>query len=304
MAKLLKPFVFLHDITIKKEKSMIIDFHTHIFPEKIAGRVAEKLQWEAGTAAVILPTAECLLASMQEAGVDLSVILPVVTAPRQTETINTTALLTNEQYRSLGLHSFGGIHPDDDNYRKTLRWIASHDLKGIKLHPVYQGVPFDDIRTKRIISYAEELGLIIQVHAGPDIGVPGDQASAIRLLNVIEELKPSKLVLAHMGCWSQYDLVLELLAGQKCYLDTAFALRRPYRQIPKGPDISGLPDLCSDEQFVRIMKKHGAHRILFATDSPWSSQSEQVALIRSLPITEEEKTAILGANAYGLLNGV
>ena len=39
-------------------------------------------------------------------------------------------------------------------------------MKGIKLHPDYQDTYFNDIRYKRIISYATELGLIISVHAG------------------------------------------------------------------------------------------------------------------------------------------
>lgn len=279
---------------------MIIDFHTHTFPDKIAAQVIAKLERDAGTKAHISATKDALLASMREAGVALSVILPVVTAPRQTETINAAAVQTNEQYGERGLLSFGGIHPDDGNYIETLQWIAAHGLKGIKLHPVYQKVDFDDMRTMRIVDKASELGLIVSVHSGIDIGVEGDEAAPERMLRVIREVKPEKLVLAHFGAWNQFDEVEELLAGQDVYFDTAFAVGRPYLPLEEGGG-TALPDLCSAEQFVRIMRKHGSDKILFATDSPWSSQKREIQVIRSLPITQEEQRRILGENAKRLL---
>ena len=61
-----------------------------------------------------------------------------------------------------------------------------------------------------------------------------------------------------------------------------------------------MPD-DDDEQFLRIVRDHGADRILFGSDSPWSKADEDIASIRALPLGEEEKTAILGGNAARLL---
>ena len=55
--------------------------------------------------------------------------------------------------------------------------------------------------------------------------------------------------------------------------------------------------------FLKILKKHGADKILFATDSPWSNAAIGIEYIRNLPIGEEEKKQILGENAMSLLKG-
>lgn len=54
--------------------------------------------------------------------------------------------------------SFGGIHPESENYKQELQEIKSLGMKGIKLHPDYQEMYFNDIRYKRLVSYASELG--------------------------------------------------------------------------------------------------------------------------------------------------
>ena len=66
----------------------MIDFHTHMFPEKIAAKtlafLAERCQTEPATNGM----ADGLLASTEEAGLDCSVVLPVVTKPSQFDSIN------------------------------------------------------------------------------------------------------------------------------------------------------------------------------------------------------------------------
>jgi predicted TIM-barrel fold metal-dependent hydrolase len=58
----------------------------------------------------------------------------------------------------------------------------------------------------------------------------------------------------------------------------------------------------SNEQFVRIVKKHGADKVLFASDAPWSNARTEIEHLRNLPLLESEKENILGANAKRLLN--
>ena len=85
---------------------MIIDFHTHIFPEKIASKTISVLEQKAGISAFTDGTLEGLKRSMQESGVDWSVVLPVVTKPSQFQTVNTYAAEINGKN---GIFSFGGI---------------------------------------------------------------------------------------------------------------------------------------------------------------------------------------------------
>jgi predicted TIM-barrel fold metal-dependent hydrolase len=56
------------------------------------------------------------------------------------------------------------------------------------------------------------------------------------------------------------------------------------------------------EQFLRIVKAHGADKILFGSDSPWSKAGEEIAALQSLPLSEEEKAKILYKNAEKLLS--
>ena len=70
---------------------MIIDFHTHIFPEKIASSAIAELEQKSGLVAATKGNVEDLLNSMDNAGVHLSVIVPVVTSPKQFETVNSFA---------------------------------------------------------------------------------------------------------------------------------------------------------------------------------------------------------------------
>ena len=97
----------------------MIDFHTHIFPEKIAKAtlafLAEKCQEEPSTNGM----ADGLLASTEDAGLECSVILPVVTKPSQFQSINRFA----SNFREGKLISFGGIHPDSADYKAELREI-------------------------------------------------------------------------------------------------------------------------------------------------------------------------------------
>mgnify|MGYP003289644417 FL=1 len=263
----------------------MIDFHTHIFPDKIAARSIESLSKVSGVKAATDGTLNGLLASMDRSGVDLSVIMPVVTKPTQFESVNTFAAKVNEQYTGR-LLSFGGIHPDSEDYKSELNRIKELGLPGIKLHPDYQGVMIDDVRYMNIIEYADALGMIIMVHAGIDIGLPEPvHCPPDKARKVLDTLKPKKLVLAHMGGWKQWDEVYEYLAGEQVYLDTAFCF-----------------DYMEQDMFLKLCEKHGTDKILFATDSPWSDARRDLDVIKSLTFTDEAKAAIFSGNAKKLLN--
>lgn len=265
---------------------MIIDFHTHIFPDKIAEKTIEYLSAKSGIKNNTDGTAEGLYKSMQAGGIDLSVVLPVATKPSQFASINRFACELNEKYDG-SLFSFGGIHPYSDDMKNELKLIKSWGLKGIKLHPDYQGVFIDDEKCKSLIYEASALGLIITVHAGRDIGFPEpvhcppDKMSAL-----IREIKPEKLVLAHLGGWDQWDEVEQLICGSDVWLDMAFCL-----------------EYIKKEQLEAILKKHGYKRILFATDSPWSPQDGYLKQMTEFLPDGQVRDAVLGGNARRLLYG-
>ena len=281
---------------------MVIDFHTHTFPDAIAASTLKKLSGVSHSAPFTDGTGAGLAASMAEAGVDLSVVLPVATSPRQVRHINEAAALANRRTAETGLFSFGCIHPDCENWREELDRIAALGLKGVKLHPVYQGVDLDDPRYLRILTRAGELGLVAVTHAGVDIGYP-DAANCLPrvLLRAVRQAGPVKLVAAHMGGWKRWEEALELLADTSVYLDTSFSTGF-IAPLDDGYYTPEQLRLLDGEGFVRMVRGFGAERILFGTDSPWSGQRESVEWLRALPLAEGEKAAILGGNARRLLD--
>ncbi len=267
---------------------MVIDFHTHIFPDKIAERAITKLETNANIKAFLNGTKARLYESMLEEGVDISVLLPVVTDPKQTESINRFALEITEEYadeKTGRFISFGGVHPKSPTLKEDLKWIKEHGLLGIKLHPDYQDTYFNDRDYERAVDYASELGLITVVHAGVDLAFPEDVHCTPQMAaKVIETVRPEKLVLAHTGGYLMWDEVEEWIVGKDVYMDISYSLHR-----------------ISREQFVRIVRNHGVERMLFGTDSPWGGQSQVQELLEKMPLTPEEKESILWKNGAKLL---
>lgn len=266
---------------------MIIDMHTHIWPEVIAGPTVKKLEKVGQINAYTDGTIEGLQASMKKAGVDISVVLPVVTRPEQFDSVTAFAEIVNQKE---DLISFGGIHPKDKAYKAHLKTIKDKGLPGIKLHPDYQGTFFDAPEYIAIIDYALELNLTVSVHAGLDIGLPNPiHCTPERILRVYRELKlednvDNKLILAHTGgydCWQQ---VKELLCGKKLYMDISYSL--PF---------------IEEELMLDIIKHHGSNRMMFGTDSPWGDQAESIARVMDLKISDRERENIFSNTAKKLL---
>ena len=284
------------------EKSRVIDFHTHTFPEAIAARAVMQLSAASHTKAFTDGTEAGLRESMRAAGIGISVILPVATSPKQVVKINDASMRINERAGETGLVSFCCMHPDFEDWHRELGRIRAAGIRGIKLHPVYQGVDFDDPRYLRILGWAAELGLCVLIHAGLDVGFPGVvHASPGMIVHTLKEVGPVTLILAHMGGWRCWDEVLDLLPGSSAYIDTSFSLGT---MTPNGDGYYQSEDglcLLDEERFVTLVRAFGAERVLFGTDSPWASQSETLALARALPLTAEEAEFFFYKNAARLL---
>jgi len=280
---------------------MIIDFHTHTFPDKLAPSVIPTLAQTAHIQPHTDGTASGLSLSTKDSHVDYSVVLPVATSPRQVSGINRSALKTNETTISTGLLSFGAIHPDTEQWSEEMERLASQGFKGIKLHPVYQRVDIDDIRNLRILDKAAELGLIVVTHSGIDIGYPGlDHCTPSQIRRAVDQVPEVTLVCAHMGGWKMWDEAIAFLAETNVYLDTSFSLGF-MEDTEDGYYSPEYRTLLDDAYFLRYVEAFGIHRILFGTDSPWDSQSKSISRILNLPLSQKEKDAILGENARKLL---
>ena len=283
----------------------VVDFHTHTFPDAIAARAVSQLSGASHTLAFTDGTQAALIASMRRAGIHRSVILPVATHPRQVVKVNDAALRTNEDTARTGLVSFACMHPDFEGWYDELKRVRDAGIRGIKLHPPYQGVDFDDPRTLRILGRAAELELCVVVHAGLDVGLPeAVRATPKMILRACREVGPMRLILAHMGGWRCWDEVEDLLPPTGVYLDTSFTLGR---MTPNGDGYYQRDEelqLMTGERFTRLIRAFGPERVLFGTDSPWADQRQALEEFRKLPLAPDEQRMILSGNAQKMLGVV
>ena len=158
-------------------------------------------------------------------------------------------------------------------------------FKGVKIHPDYQNTYIDDKRNLEIIEGARELGMLVSVHAGLDLGFPEcTHCTPTRAKNMLRLTGADNVILAHMGGFEMWEEVADLLVGESVYFDTGVVAR----YMDKG-------------LATRIIKAHGADKVLFATDSPWASYSDSYNFVDSLPLMAKEKEQIFGENAAKLL---
>jgi len=279
---------------------MIIDFHTHVFPEKIAQKALKALSDSSRTIPYTDGTVAGRKESMKEAGIDYCVNLAVATKPSQVESINTVAINGLDKEKESGIIEFGSMHPDYENYKKELKRIAEAGVKGIKIHPAFCEFDIIDTRFLNIIYEASANNLVILTHAGWDIGFEAANYIPVSsLIRIADTIGPKKMVLAHMGGWNDWETVEKYLAGSDYYFDTSFSIGR----INKRADLRDpmRTENMKDEDFIRLCRKHGTDKILFGTDSPWSNQTEYVKFIEKSDFTKEEKEKIYYINAKKIL---
>ena len=233
---------------------MIIDFHAHTFPDKIAAAAVSKLEQKAHARSHSDGTREGLLRCMQSAGIDHAVVLPVATNPLKCASMNDTSHALDGVD---GLTYFAAIHPDAPDWHEELGRAKSLGFKGVKIHPVYQDVAIDDPRFVRILARCGELGLMLVMHGGADIGFPGvEKCSPAMLRRALDQAGPVTLVAAHMGGWRNWQEVPESLLDTHVYLDTAYTLG----QIAPIDDHYAPEELpvLADERFCELVHILGA----------------------------------------------
>lgn len=264
---------------------MVIDFHTHCFPDALAPRAMASLA-DNSAAFGFVPhtdgTATSAEAALLAAGIDHGVVCNIATNARQQSKVNDFAIATGAR-RGI-LTALGSVHPESDCIEVELDRLAAAGIRGIKLHPDFVGIDLDDARFAPILTGAAERGLFVITHAGLDpISPDRVHASPAMLRRVLDNHPSLTLIAAHVGGMRMCREVLEQLVGTRIYLDTSMA--QLMAAEGRGEDVSA------------ILRGHDPARILFASDLPWASPRENLQYCRSLGLPER----IFGENAAALL---
>ncbi|RPI75522.1 MAG: amidohydrolase [Desulfobacteraceae bacterium] len=263
---------------------MIIDSHTHIYPDAKAARTVQSVRDRSGIQSYSDGTKNGLLDSMNQAGVDISLISNIATRPKQVKSINQWL----QAQGSSKIRPLAAWHPDLASSPEMLALLKQSGFIGFKFHPDYQNFFVDDCKMFPLYETIAALGMPVLFHAGVDLGLPEPvHCTPQGLRNVLEAFPKLRIIAAHMGGDQMWPETEKLLFGRDLYMDTSFVLRK----MP-------LPLI------ERFFKKHPIERFLFGSDTPWGGQKEDVEYILALPfLNTREKEMVLGQNAaqlYGI----
>jgi hypothetical protein len=261
-----------------------IDFHTHIFPEKIAEEALRRLAEHSGEYKPRTDgTARGLVESMQEAGIRLSVVANIATKPSQMLPIFEFCL----NVKSERVYPLVSFHPQNSmqEVKQLLQMAIDNGIKGVKLHPMYQGFYIDEEMMYPFYEEISKKGMFLMFHSGYDIAFPGNrQADIERIRKVAKDFPEMTIISTHMGGWRQWERLKLLKDCSNVYVETSMTVTE-----------------TGEEAFIEILKEFDIKRVFFGTDSPWTDQKEMIEVIERLPIPEEYKEMILYRNAETFL---
>ena len=287
---------------------MIIDFHTHGVPAsqpRIADIAMTDLfgRWVAKTAYNYAHNAaftdhtidgpKGLLASMERAGIGISVLLPVVIDPKQVTKINERTLEMVRHFPDK-LRSFAAFHPWVDDLEGTISTIKAQGFVGVKLHTIRGGWEPCSNRAFQAYALLDRYGLYatFDTYSHPEEltppmedNFPNAFLTTPALLSEIHDQFPGlKMIVAHLGWPIGHRDVERYLVGKKLYFDVSFA-----------------KFVTSEARARQIMLGHDPSLILFGSDYPAGTQEESIAWINSLKLPAEMMAKIMEENARRIL---
>ena len=271
---------------------MIIDVHSHDFAPSVATRAMNGMC--RGLDGRLTPSGDGTLANhldhLDLAGVDKAVMCPIATKPGQFDVIlwRSVAILSGAagERAQRKIVPFASVHPRDPDWSRHLDEVAAAGIRGLKFHPYYQDFSLADPSVWPIFRKVAELWLVVQCHAGRDLGYLDrtDACGPAEIATLLKNVKGLTFIAAHLGGCSGYaphatDALLELGA----YIDTSALVQNHHK----------------DEE-MRLLRSWPRERILFATDWPWTHYPEELAWVRAVR-APEDWNAVLGDNAARLL---
>ena len=261
--------------------SRIIDIHTHAWPDAVAEKaVATLTHGRHADRRLRRHRSRVAAARWTRVASTARSIQPVATKASQVRGINDWVATIGSK-RIVG---FGAMHPELEHPADEVARMAALGIRGFKLHPEHQAFAPDEPRMAAIYDAAVANDMTVLFHAGHDELHDTLRGTPESFVAVLEGYPGLRVVLAHLGGYRVWNHVAELLVGRDVYLDTAYTLGH-------------LPDA----DFVEIVHAHGAEKILFGSDGPWTDAGAEIAWLRSLPLRQGVIDAVLGGNAERLL---
>ncbi len=263
---------------------MIIDFHTHAFPDSVAEKAIPKLSAIGEIKPFGNGTVSSLISHMDEWKIDRAVILNIATNPKQQTNVNNFAIEVNSATDRL--YALGSLNPYSDNIAGEACRLADAGIRGIKIHPDYMGVMVNDELFDPIYEACIDNGLFLVSHCGWDFISPNlIHCPPDGVLKVLDKYPELKFVAAHMGACKQWDEAARLLIGKNLWIETSLAA------------LCGL----DKAKCCHMLNNHDPDKILFGSDFPWYSMKLEYEYVEELGLSDELRRKLYSENALKLL---
>lgn len=258
---------------------MIIDCHTHIYPDKIASRAVDSIGSFYGIPMTMDGTVDSLLRLMDRSGVDRALVCSAAVDAAHVRAVN-DFLISAVNAHTDRLWGFGTLHADTPDPVDELRYIMDHGLRGVKLHPDMQHFALSDEKARGIWQACEHVCPVL-IHTG-DRRYHYSNPSMIPA--IVRDFPSLVLICAHMGGYSEWDDPVMPLQGKNVYVDCSssfFALPR--------------------DRMLDLFSRYGEDRILFGSDYPMWDMGCELEKLRDLGLSETAMQKILSGNLLKIL---
>jgi len=205
-------------------------------------------------------TVDNLLRSMKKNGVDYSVIMPI-------EPYRLTEANIEVCKKHKNILTFASVHPKDPEKIEKLRRYMKLGCRGLKIHPVIQGVHPSNPSVLELMEEYQKYDHPVLFHTGEStyyVTQSEERRAYARLQNyeeVISSFPRINFILGHMGQMER-ETALEL--GEKfsnVYVDTTLQ------------PVEGVRD---------AIERLGPDRVLYASDYPFSDQEVHIRIINKV----------------------
>jgi predicted TIM-barrel fold metal-dependent hydrolase len=277
---------------------MIIDFHTHVFPPEMKDRSQDYLQDDVlfselfSSPKARIATPEDLVSSMDDSGVDLSVILNAGWTSHEDCVRTNDYILEAAARYPKRLVPFCAIQPKAGNAAVAeMERCAQGGAKGIgEMRSDTQDFDLADKELMGpVVEVARRHNLIFLTHASEPVGhqYPGKgKITPDVLYRFISTFPELTVVCAHWGGGLPFYALMPEVAS--ALANTFF-------------DTAATPFLYQPDIFKHVVDILGADRVLFGSDNPLMSPERVTKQVESVGLSAEAKAMILGGNAQRLL---
>ena len=257
---------------------MFIDIHTHAFHPKIAYKAVDHLNNFYNVACAGDGTIDHLLA-----GVDKCVVLCAATAPAQVIPANNYAMSLQKAHAEV--IGFGTLHPGYANWEAELQRINAAGLRGLKLHPDFQGFWLNDPRLLPIFEAAQK-DFIFEIHIGDNISPEKNPSCPYKLAAILDAFPGLTIIAAHLGGYRMWEHAMKVLGGR--------------RRENLWFDTSSVTPFVTPEELRALLAAFPQERLLFGTDWPLYDPEEELERLQRMAGLDDARLEAVMSNAERL----